>query len=186
VLTLLERELSRQLGVPLRLALAEYPDPLGQSLAARAALQGLLDSLGEPTCARELAFPHPRYSLTHAGGVAVAAAVVDGDTPGIGVDLELRDRMDPRAGRLFLSPEEHARAGDDPRVLLRLWTAKESLFKADPRNRGRILADYRLGDSRCWAGEARAADDATCFRYASVRLAGGVLSAAVATRGAAS
>lgn len=181
MLTRLESELGRRLGVSLRFASKRYR--CNEWLAGRAALQALLDALGDGACARELAFPHPRYSLTHAGGLALAAAAADGGVPGIGVDLELRHGMDLRASRLFLSPQERARAGNDARALLRLWTVKEALFKADPRNRGRILADYRLADARRWAGEARAAGDSMRFRYASAPLAGGIVSVAVATPG---
>jgi phosphopantetheinyl transferase len=193
----LENELgdyvSRALGV--RLALSIATDPLdGEALTpaearrlatlhtearrdswrrGRAALKRVLGKLGQPHETAGLAFPHPRLSLTHSGSLAVAVggpAALDG----IGVDLE-RDRpVRPEAARFFLTDDEQAWAralspGEQRRQLLRLWTVKEALFKADPENQDAGLYEYRVDSPALHRGEGSRRGRAGRFSYVTCR-----------------
>jgi hypothetical protein len=68
---------------------------------------------------------------------------------------------------------------------LRLWTVKECVFKADPRNERRLLADYEIAEPFAWLGwgmgPPRNGGAAPSFRYASLPLASGYLSVATHT-----
>lgn len=196
----LERAVRGSLGLDLRLAVAARPldatrlspaeRPRFAALAAgarrtewltgRAALKRLLTQLGSCTDTAGIAFPSPRYSLAHSGGVALAAGLSGTTLRGIGVDLELRQRVDPRAARLFLSARErlHVRAAGARAEVLRLWTIKEALYKSDPENAGRVLADYCLIEPACGRGRARLASGGTWFTYSSFPVPGGFASIA--------
>jgi len=168
--------LARALGLPLRLVAAAEPAtelapgeqaafeklkaaPRRQSwLRGRTALKALLGDVDTS----HLRFPHPELSLTHTEDVAVAVSCPG--AAGVGVDLETRTPSE-RAARRFLSPGEFAQA-PGPDDWLRLWTVKEALFKADLRNKGRVVTQYALDDPR--------------FRHASIRVFGGWLTVAVA------
>jgi acyl carrier protein len=102
-------------------------------------------------------FPHPRASVTHTGRAGVAAVLVGGSAAGVGVDLEDQP-VPPAAARFYLRDDE---PHDD---LLRLWTVKEAMFKADPANATRLLRDYRADDP--------------AYRHASSRHLGGWLTVA--------
>lgn len=143
-------------------------------LLGRAALKALT---AEGADTSRLSFPHPRLSLTHADGAAFAARV-DAEVAGTGIDFERRGRaVDPRVARFFLRPVEVAGAGDAD-GLLRLWTVKEALYKATPGNAGGLLVDYRLADARARLGTALGPGDEE-MRYASVVVAGGIVTTAV-------
>jgi hypothetical protein len=156
-------------------------------LLGRAALKRLLLLAGASEDTSALEFPHPWLSLTHGGDLAVAVAAPAARLRGIGVDYEclrecLRERrrpVDPRAARFFLGPAEEAWVTGLPAparepALLRLWTVKEAVFKADPRNRDRGLADYLLDGS-----PASAAGRVGSIRYRTLRLGDGVLTVAI-------
>ncbi len=140
-------------------------------LVGRAALKRLMG--GADTSG--LSFPHPRVSLSHSGGVAVAVGLdeAEGEPAGVGVDFEAWRRPDPRTARFFLHDDE--RLEDE---LLRLWTVKEALFKATPGNRGAQLLDYHLDDP---AGTVGTATDGRgqLFRYRCSSLAAGPVSVAL-------
>jgi hypothetical protein len=73
-----------------------------------------------------------------------------GAIEGVGVDLEFARPMHSEAARFFLTAGERRAveelaAGQQPKTLLRLWTIKEALFKADPHNAGTALTDYDVG-----------------------------------------
>ena len=71
-------------------------------------------------------------------------------------------------------------AADRPRELLRLWTVKEALFKANPGNRDTMLGQYLLADPSALAGSAGwRGEQGTPYRYASVAALGGFLTVAV-------
>lgn len=140
-------------------------------LLGRTALEDLRSELGESAGAEALTFPNQRFSLTHAGGVALAVAEPTGCLAGIGIDLEPSRRMRPEAARFFLTEAEQQwlrgeRLGHQQLHLLRLWCVKEAVFKANPENAGRILADHALENPEEAVGEARTPDDAR-VRYAS-------------------
>jgi acyl carrier protein len=122
------------------------------ALRLAAALAGLP---GDP--ARFL-FPHPRASVTHTERAGAAAVLLAGPGAGVGVDLEHDRTVQPRMARFYLRDAE---VGAD---LLRLWTVKEAMFKADPDNATRLLRDYRTTDP--------------AYPYMSVRHLGGWLTVA--------
>ena len=134
-------------------------------LLGRAALKA--HGIGDTS---SVAFPNRCLSLTHSAGIAVAARC-DGDQAGVGVDLEGWRRIDPRAARFFLRPDEK---GD----LLRLWTVKEALFKATPDNGGMALVDYELAEAAAHEGVAIDRHGRT-FEYRSRRRPEGWLTIAV-------
>ena len=151
-------------------------------LTGRAALRRLRCRAGASFEATTGVPPHVPCSLTHSAGIAVAAAAHDPARHRVGVDLELGRYPDSRAARWFLSKEEQRQlAGSTGGMLrlLRIWTAKEALFKADPNNAGRVLADYVLSDPVAPVGRAYAAHCSGAFRYASLRVPGGYLSIAL-------
>ncbi|GAB1640688.1 4'-phosphopantetheinyl transferase family protein [Krasilnikovia sp. MM14-A1259] len=184
---LLEAELATLLGPEFVVSVAG-PAPAGPAHDARAhrvehrrgraALRCVADRLGERVDTDRLVLPHPRLSLTHCAGVAVAVGVRSRFSTGIGVDLEAVRPVNPGIARLFLTPAERAHLGEaPPDVLLRLWTVKEAVFKADTGNGGRILADYELCRPAAWSG--RATRGAARFRYRTVELPGHLVSVAV-------
>lgn len=124
-----------------------------QWLTARHALRVAASRAGLPSDTAAYDFPHARVSLSHTGSVAVAAAVV-GDVEGIvgvGIDLEINRRVRLATARFFLGANEQAwltsRATRTMHAeLLRLWTVKEALYKADPANGSAVLADYAVED----------------------------------------
>jgi hypothetical protein len=155
----------------------------------RAALKRLLGRLGADGETSALHFPHPGLSLTHSGGVALAVHVAG--VGGTGVDLE-RCRLGIRraarwlgAAALFAAPVEQAWLAGLRRDLLgselvRLWTVKEALYKADLDNAGEGLADYALVDPSRRAGPAaHTTDPRRTFRYGTLAGDGAVLSVAV-------
>ncbi len=188
-----EAEISAGLGVAVRVCRSRIPVPEGgltggerrqwQALApgsssrdwllGRAALKALLPRTADTST---LSFPHPRLSLTHAGGVAfaVAAAGEAAMVFGTGVDHEPWRTTDPRMARFFLRPREQATALG----LLRAWTVKEALYKAVPGNAEVTLLDIGLADpdaSSGWATGPRAER----LRYIVIDTAAGPLAVAV-------
>ncbi len=150
-------------------------------LTGRAAIMRLRSRMGANLDGRIRAGSDRGYSLTHSAGIAVAVA---SQTPGqrVGIDLELGRCPDPRAAHWFLSADEQRQlreAGRGKLRLLRIWTAKEALYKADPQNAGHVLADYVLANPMRAAGRAFAAHCGSVFRYASLKVMGGYLSIAL-------
>ena len=145
-------------------------------LRGRSALKRLLATLGSDEDTATIAFPHPRLSLTHSGGIAVAVST---ECQGTGIDLEGRRRLRPDTACFFLALAERERSALAGADLLRLWTVKEAVFKADVENGGRGLSDYVLADLQCAIGLARRRGGGRAFRYASLDWGRGVLTAAV-------
>lgn len=196
-----ERDITSRFGVPLRLSSARRPlqvaalSPAEVAVVARfanatrrrnwllgrAALKPLLMSLGMNIDSARLRFPHPRLSLTHSGTMAIAAGVETGSITGLGVDFEQARAMNRNGARFFLKEDEHARVeahtGDVSALLLRLWSIKEAVFKADTMNAGRALRNYRVDLAFGDHGVA-VADDGRMFRYASFLFAEGALALA--------
>jgi 4'-phosphopantetheinyl transferase EntD len=151
-------------------------------LRGRAALKRLSAAIGIESDTSLLRFPHPRISLTHSEGWAVAIGLNSDKLGGLGVDLELKSVPKPETARKFLNPSElvwlrRMDEGDHPRLLHRLWTVKEALFKADPENNGKTVKDYALADPGFVAGRARRGT--RLFHYASFEVPEGFLSVAV-------
>lgn len=201
---LLSREPSNELRIPCRLGGAdracsrsalspgerELHDELHTEacrqcwLRGRAAWKRLLRELGEDPDTARFSLPSPRFSLTHAAGLSLVAGVPPGSALGVGIDLELDRAPSAAAARFFLTEVERRAVSalgsrELGSTLLRLWTIKEAVFKADPSNRGRILSDYRLAAPLAAAGVARSVDHGVAIRYSSHAVPGGFLTVAV-------
>lgn len=151
-------------------------------LKGRAALKRLSSSIGLGDDTSALQFPHPKLSLTHSDAWAIAIGLDSKKIDGLGVDLEIRSIPKPEGARKYLNPSELVwlRRMDElehPRLLHRLWTVKEAIFKADPENKGKTLKDYALADPGFVAGKARRGP--RLFHYASFEVPEGFLSVAV-------
>jgi phosphopantetheinyl transferase len=205
--TLWESRLSEQIGVACVVAAAEFPEPLsslthderrrvesfGSSPRAeayrrgRSALRALLARLGENP-ATSFGFPHPRFSITHSGSAAIAFGIRAGQTQaGAGIDYEASARVSRKAERFFLRSSEcrWLRLVGRPaarKQRLRLWTVKEALFKADLENANTFLRDYATSDPSATSGWAKPSVPSAwpeAWRYASLEVGGGFLTAAV-------
>jgi len=113
-------------------------------LRGRCALKQVLAAYGRSCNTLALAFPHPCFSLTHAGQFAFSAGVKAG-APGIGIDFEIRRKVNPKTAHWFLTEAELEwllcqAQPEEP--LIRLWTIKEAAFKSCPDNRGMVLKDF--------------------------------------------
>ena len=93
----------------------------------------------------------------------------------------------PGSERFFLNAQEQvwihtAPPISRPRELLRLWTVKEALFKANPHNRDSLLGHYGLIDPEALAGQARwRGDESIRYRYGTLALDDGFLTIAFRT-----
>ena len=195
--------ISRDLGVAVRLSMATAPVPMAALSMAemarlaelpgrarqdewrrgRAALKDALRSIGQPEDTARLALPHRLVSLTHSGQVAVAVAATDGGTLGVGIDLEMDRAPRLETARFFLTAEEQAWLQAQPEIerrahIVRLWTVKEALFKADMRNTDAALHEYRVDDPAVMAGGATRAVSRASFTYATRRFETGTLTVA--------
>lgn len=158
-------------------------------LLGRQALRTLLTQLGEPPDTSALRFPHAQLSLSHSGGVAVATAA-DPAARGAGIDIEPFD-LERLGGpsealaRFFLLPDEQAWLGEQPAPerpphLLRLWTVKEAVFKANLANHGTGLHHYRLADCAAVQGTAGCVQQDAQFGYRTMHAHGLVVTTAIA------
>lgn len=172
------------------------PSRLSSWRRGRAALKLLLQRLGLPADTSTIALPHRNFSLTHSADLAVAARVrmQCGNALkliGTGVDFEAHRQVNPRSARFFLQQSELNWLGQCSEVqknsqLLRLWTVKEAIFKADITNRSasRLPGEYELTEPAAVCGKAvHPALPGIRFFYASTALNEGPLSMAVAVEG---
>ena len=121
----------------------------------------------------KLPVPHPCLSLTHSVDLAIAVASVD-ISSGLGIDLESNREVRAATTRFYLNETEHKQISsitspipnDD---LLRLWTAKESLFKSDLKNKDMTILKYAMEDARKLTGSAsiQINGEMRHFKYAS-------------------
>jgi len=108
---------------------------------------------------------------------------------GVGMDIETNRLVQPEAARFFLTDGEQEwlkeRSGQgSSQHLLRLWTVKEAIFKADPDNGKKILGDYVLENPSQWDGSAYPKDRMFLrFHYSSIQLDEGFLSIALVAKG---
>jgi phosphopantetheinyl transferase len=113
----------------------------------------------------------------------------DAGVLGVGMDIETNRVVQPEAARFFLSDSEQQWLKDQTgtassRALLRLWTVKEAIFKADPDNSEKILGEYVLEKPSDWAGSAYRKDRRRLqFHYASIEVDRGFISIAVLAKG---
>ncbi len=129
-------------------------------------------------------------AISEAVGCVVRAARARrraGRVRGVGVDVEPLRMVHPDAARFFLTRAERAwiRRQEPARHshhLLRLWTIKEALFKADPENHTTMLGDYALRDPGASRGRAILTQRGRhlALHYIVIRLSAGWLSVATA------
>lgn len=124
----------------------------------------------------KLEIPHPRLSLSHSAELAVAAACLD-EVNGVGVDLEAKREVRDGVIRFFLQDAEKNTLEKMPEPgradsLLRLWTVKESLFKADTNNQGMTLLKYAVDDAVTLVGTGYRCMSETQlnFKYSSLKI----------------
>jgi 4'-phosphopantetheinyl transferase EntD len=121
--------------------------------AGRAAARAALAAAGLPPAAiprrpdRAPAFPPGLAgSVTHAGGVALAAVLPGAG--GLGIDLEPAGPLPPGVATLILSPAESLALPPGPLAPLAAFAAKEALYKAQYALSGQLFgfdgADLRL------------------------------------------
>jgi 4'-phosphopantetheinyl transferase len=93
-------------------------------------------------------------SLAHTHDLVVAAIAGDAD---IGVDVEPGDRTPPAPDRWCSALEADAVRATPPAqrqaVLLRLWTAKEAMYKAVGGGDGLAFVDLDVLDAAAWGAE---------------------------------
>jgi len=180
-----------ELGVP-RLAPSElaaaasacFATPVHVAIAATGAeaLAGALAAARRPMTTP--VWPCPYASLTHCGDVAVAVAVPLGrPADGVGVDLEFERPIRSGFARMICAAHElawldtlppEARAAE----VLRLWTVKEALYKADLAQGDAIVAHYAVAEpGKLHTTGARSGGEPSIVF--STRVAGGVLSIAL-------
>ncbi len=108
---------------------------------------------------------------------------------GVGLDIETNRVVQPAAARFFLTDGEQEWLKElgghgSSQHLLRLWTVKEAIFKADPENGQKILGDYVLENPSQWDGNAYPKDRMFLrFHYSSIQLDEGFLSIALLAKG---
>jgi 4'-phosphopantetheinyl transferase EntD len=154
----------------------------------RRALRRALGVCGQPVDTSMYGFPNPIASLSHSAEFAVAAVLVGdaAEVVGVGVDVELDCSPDPRTASFFLTDRERAWLETVPSErradsLVRLWTVKEALFKADPDNASTVLRDYAVHDPAAHNGRAtRMGARGPEFCYVSLAFPRGTVSVAVA------
>lgn len=162
----------------------------------RAALKTLLLRSGLLADTSTIALPHQNFSLTHSADLAFAANVTMHGIRavkhlGTGVDFEARREVNPRSARFFLQQSELDWIERRSKLkknfhLLRLWTIKEALFKADMSNRSapRFPGQYELTNPAALCGTAfHPALPGIRFLYATAVLNEGLVSVAVALGG---
>jgi 4'-phosphopantetheinyl transferase EntD len=181
------------LGVPVEVGVAANGhDALASALAAagRAVSEPARDPLGTSRERGKRAsdlvagWPCPYASLSHSGEVAVAVALpVGAFARGLGVDLELDRTVKRGLARLICDAREQAWIADLPEdlqatELLRLWTAKEALYKADPAQGDAIVAEYALAQPSAATTEGVRAGHADRARVVSIRIEDATISVA--------
>jgi 4'-phosphopantetheinyl transferase EntD len=125
-----------------------------QRLLGRAALKKLQTQIRQPLTL-ELSLPHPFYSMSHAGKDWALAITCLQDPPlsGLGVDLEIERPLPEGALQHFTTAAEQnllaeafkgSSSSSPESVVLRAWSIKEALFKADLQNQGHVIESYRL------------------------------------------
>ena len=124
-------------------------------IGGRSALKMIITYLNKNLDVTKISFPHPFLSLSHAKGCAVAIGVSNktNSVKGIGIDLELDRKVSTKHMKFYLNDfESDLKINNDH--MLRLWTVKEALFKADPNNDGNVLKDYIVKNSKTLSGKA--------------------------------
>lgn len=129
--------------------------------AGRTAARAALAALGHPPC------PLPRDprgpvvwpagltgSLTHGAGWALAAAGPGAAIRGLGIDIETAEAPDPTLLTDIAGPAERAALPGGPAVAMRVFSAKEAVYKAQFPLSGVMLGFGDLAVTLCADGFA--------------------------------
>jgi len=203
--TFLENWLSQSIGLPMLVSVCSSPAELGDLtmselgqfgqirstaradswLIGRAALKKICLRSGLSPETSAIGFPNKQISLSHSGGTAVAIFCRSEKTSGIGIDFEIARPVRRESARFFLIDCEREyieQLGDESicEELIRLWTVKEAIFKADPDNSSTGLREYCIAQPNAFSGIASIGGGRSkTFQYASVVLDSVVVSGAV-------
>ncbi|MCP5245549.1 MAG: 4'-phosphopantetheinyl transferase superfamily protein [Burkholderiales bacterium] len=179
---------SKALNAGIDLVIEEQISPAASKKLSRRVLGTLINRCPglKQEDATRIVMPHARYSLTHCLNTVAAVANPFKHALGIGIDLEYGRSMDPRAARFFLTHKEQ-RIVDTldtvQRQLLRLWTVKEAIYKADLNNHCNFwFFDYETQNPGALTGIATKVNcpGKKKFRYASMPYQDGFLTIAIA------
>jgi len=172
-----EAAVAERLGARVHVAV----DATGPAALARA-----LEAAGRPAVP---AWPCAYASLTHSQDVAIAVALpADARADGLGIDLELDRPVKPGLARLLCDAHELAWLATVPEErraaeLLRLWTIKEALYKANPAQGDSIVANYAVASPGAEVSEGRRPDDAVGATVLSLRIDDATISVALRAGG---
>jgi 4'-phosphopantetheinyl transferase EntD len=161
----------------------------------RSALKAALQSVALPTDTALITWPYRQASLSHTtqalseGPCTALAVATASPIAGLGLDMEPQRVVQPQTARFFLTDVEQQAletfsSEARPDVLLRLWTVKEAVFKADPCNAGRVLRHYQIADlptmdGPCWVGCATHNSGDPVFRFLSLQWESGYVAVAI-------
>ncbi len=196
--THLEHYFSKKLGVPLRLAIHNDNDKTPDTnnwlrrIKSRQIGRRLLgklmrkNNLGGSFNTNSFRFPQKNCSISHCDDIVVCMLSPLSELNGLGIDIELHRAISINTGKLLLSNNEqrllktfNAYSSEE---LLRLWTVKEALFKADMNNSKRgWLSCYECLLPHNWFGDARLRinNHKKHFKYGTVPFNSGYLSIAI-------
>lgn len=122
-------------------------------------------------------------SLSHSAGhvFAVCVATANLQLHGVGVDLEPTDRVVSLAVLRRIGAEHELELGLSA---LQIWNVKEACFKANPRNPGTLLPQYKIVafDPRSGCGQAVFEGFPLAFRVFSSDRWSAAVACALATR----
>lgn len=156
-------------------------------LRGRQALKLLLKQMGLDADTASIAFPNPRFSLSHTKQRVVAVGCAVPGVSGVGIDIEGQRRMRRTTLRFFLTAAEQAWVcgqKDWQRATLMLWVIKEAIFKADQENRNALLCHYEVHNPKSPTGIARKRASSWTGHYACRPFYSGYLAVAMCVKGA--
>ncbi|MEB3206544.1 MAG: 4'-phosphopantetheinyl transferase superfamily protein [Vampirovibrionales bacterium] len=121
----------------------------------RFALKQVLAHFGESLETSDVIFPHPRWSIAHTQGFAMAIGI-DADGLGVGIDVEIKRPFLNQWAPFYLNKKEQSRLFEwaltpetQSDALREAWCLKEALFKATLNNKtGLDLIDFEIADNR--------------------------------------
>lgn len=171
------------LSVQERALLSEFKHEKKRSswLRGRAALKKILNEVSSTADTACWPVPNPKCSLSHTESVAVCVGREEG--AGIGIDIEGAREVRPAMKKFYLAESEQSQIDcASQEDLLRLWTTKESLFKADMQNANKTVLKYVTKNAADLVGLAtnNGADGVLYFKYASKKFGQHWLSVSIA------
>lgn len=179
---------SKALNASIDLVIEEHINDAASKKLSRQVLGKLINQCRDrrQEDAAQLVMPHPRYSLTHCLNTVAAVANPLKHAMGIGIDLEYGRSVSQQAAKFFLTHKERLIVDTYDNVnqqLLRLWTIKEAIYKADMNNRCNFwFFDYETQNPGALVGTAIKVNcqSKKKFRYASMPYQDGFLTIAIA------